>query len=98
MGAREQNRVVSIHARPSSWQIARRPWLRAIRGVRTATDIDPDEAIAAHATETSLYRSDLDLLILDQHDQVAAYGLFWFDPQTATGLVEPMRTETHPPS
>ena len=24
---------------------------------------------------------------------VAAYGLFWFDPATATGLVEPMRTE-----
>jgi GNAT superfamily N-acetyltransferase len=43
--------------------------------------------------QTSLYRPDLDLVILDNRDRVAAYGLFWFDPETATGLVEPMRTE-----
>jgi len=43
--------------------------------------------------QTSLYRPDLDLLVLDSDDRVAAYGLFWFDPETATGLVEPMRTE-----
>ncbi len=43
--------------------------------------------------QTSLYRPDLDLLVLDSRDGVAAYGLFWFDPETATGLVEPMRTE-----
>ena len=35
----------------------------------------------------------LDLLILDCDDKAAAYGLFWFDPETATGLVDPMRTE-----
>ena len=51
MGAREQNRVISINARPTSWPIARWPWLRETRGVRAATDLDPDEAIAAHATE-----------------------------------------------
>ena len=43
--------------------------------------------------QTALYRPDLDLLVLDGRDTVAAYGLFWFDPATATGLVEPMRTE-----
>jgi GNAT superfamily N-acetyltransferase len=43
--------------------------------------------------QTSLYRQDLDLFVLDGRDSVAAYGLFWFDPSTATGLVEPMRTE-----
>jgi GNAT superfamily N-acetyltransferase len=43
--------------------------------------------------QTSLYRPDLDLLVLDSRGRVAAYGLFWFDPETATGLVEPMRTE-----
>jgi GNAT superfamily N-acetyltransferase len=43
--------------------------------------------------QTSLYRPDLDLLVLDSRDRVAAYGLFWFDPEAATGLVEPMRTE-----
>jgi RimJ/RimL family protein N-acetyltransferase len=31
--------------------------------------------------------------VLDSDDSVAAYGLFWFDPESATGLVEPMRTE-----
>jgi GNAT superfamily N-acetyltransferase len=43
--------------------------------------------------QTSLYRSNLDLVILDRDNQSAAYGLFWYDPVTATGLVEPMRTE-----
>ena len=43
--------------------------------------------------QTPLYRSDLDLFILDHDDNNAAYGLFWYDPETATGVVEPMRTE-----
>jgi GNAT superfamily N-acetyltransferase len=43
--------------------------------------------------QTSLYRADLDLVVLDRNENVAAYGLFWFDPVTSTGLVEPMRTE-----
>ncbi len=43
--------------------------------------------------QTSLYRPKLDLFVIDSSDKVAAYGLFWFDPATATGLVEPMRTE-----
>ncbi|MDF1598088.1 MAG: GNAT family N-acetyltransferase [Acidimicrobiia bacterium] len=43
--------------------------------------------------QTSLYRSDLDLLVLDRADNHAARGLFWYDPETATGVVEPMRTE-----
>lgn len=47
----------------------------------------------ARLRQTSLYRPDLDLVVDDTHDGVAAYGLFWYDPETATGLVEPMRTE-----
>jgi RimJ/RimL family protein N-acetyltransferase len=43
--------------------------------------------------QTSLYRPDFDLVVHDSSDRVAAYGLFWYDPETATGLVEPMRTE-----
>ncbi len=42
--------------------------------------------------QTSLYRPDLDLVVLDRDDNPAAYGLFWWDPVTATGVVEPMRT------
>ncbi|MDQ1477760.1 MAG: hypothetical protein QOE62_2989, partial [Actinomycetota bacterium] len=49
--------------------------------------------VAQRLLQTSLYRPDLDLLVLDSRDRVAANGLFWYDPETATGLVEPMRTE-----
>ena len=48
---------------------------------------------SARLRQTSLYRPDLDLVIHDSRGNVAAYGLFWYDPETATGLVEPMRTE-----
>ena len=51
----------------------------------------PDVETRLH--QTSLYRPDLDLLILDSRDSVAAHALFWYDPETVTGLVEPMRTE-----
>ncbi|HEX3089206.1 MAG TPA: GNAT family N-acetyltransferase [Ilumatobacteraceae bacterium] len=49
--------------------------------------------IEARLRQTSLYRPDLDLVVHDSVGSVAAYGLFWYDPVTATGLVEPMRTE-----
>lgn len=49
--------------------------------------------VGARLGQTSLYRPDLDLVVLDGHNAVAAYSLFWFDPETRTGLVEPMRTE-----
>ncbi len=42
--------------------------------------------------QTSLYRPDLDLVILDGDDNPAAHGMFWYDPVTSTGVVEPMRT------
>ncbi len=51
-------------------------------------------AVEIRLRQTSLYRPDLDLVVLDSERNVAAYGLFWFDPETATGLVEPMRTES----
>jgi GNAT superfamily N-acetyltransferase len=49
--------------------------------------------VEARLRQTSLYRPDLDLVVDDTDGRVAAYGLFWYDPETATGLVEPMRTE-----
>ena len=42
--------------------------------------------------QTSLYRADLDLVVYSDTADVAAYGLFWFDPVSQTGQVEPMRT------
>jgi RimJ/RimL family protein N-acetyltransferase len=47
----------------------------------------------ARLRQTSLYRPELDLVVHDREGEVAAYGLFWYDPQMATGLCEPMRTE-----
>jgi hypothetical protein len=32
--------------------------------------------------QTSLYRPDLDLVVYDSRDHVAAYGLFWYDRQS----------------
>lgn len=43
--------------------------------------------------ETPLYHPTLDLLVVDADDEVAGYALFWFDPVTSVGLVEPVRTE-----
>ncbi len=52
-----------------------------------------DATIQDRLRQTSLYRPELDLVVHDSDGDVAAYGLFWYDPATATGLVEPMRTE-----
>jgi ribosomal protein S18 acetylase RimI-like enzyme len=45
--------------------------------------------------QTPLYRPDLDLLVVDTDGDVASYGLFWFDPVTTVGFVEPMGTHEH---
>ncbi|MEM7271670.1 MAG: GNAT family N-acetyltransferase [Actinomycetota bacterium] len=55
-----------------------------------ATERSP--AIEDRLRQTSLYRPDLDLVVLDQSDEPAAFGLCWFDQTTRVGLVEPMRT------
>lgn len=51
------------------------------------------EHVEARLRQTSLYRPDLDLVILDKDGNAAASGIFWMDPVTETGQVEPMRTE-----
>jgi RimJ/RimL family protein N-acetyltransferase len=49
--------------------------------------------VAERLAECSLYQPDLDLAVYGPDNAVAAYGLFWADPVTGVGLVEPMRTE-----
>ncbi len=49
--------------------------------------------VAGRLAQTSLYRPDLDLCIRTAGGEVAAYGLFWYDPVTGVGLLEPMRAE-----
>jgi GNAT superfamily N-acetyltransferase len=49
--------------------------------------------VAERLRECSLYRPDLDLAVYAPNGDVASYALFWSDPITRVGLVEPMRTE-----
>jgi GNAT superfamily N-acetyltransferase len=49
--------------------------------------------VAERLRECSLYDPELDLYITAPDDEIAAYGIFWADPVTGVGLVEPMRTE-----
>lgn len=43
--------------------------------------------------QCSIYSPSLDLAIEADRGEVAAYALFWFDPETRTGMVEPVRVE-----
>lgn len=49
--------------------------------------------VAGRLAECSLYQPRLDLTVYAPNEDVAAFGLFWPDPVTKVGLVEPMRTE-----
>ena len=79
----------AISALPAGYRLTNRDEMM-LQPHHMADRIGPD--VEERLRQTSLYRADLDLLIVDEHGSVAAYGLFWFDPVTATGLVEPMRT------
>ncbi len=49
--------------------------------------------VEAALRECSLYDPHLDLAIIAADDTIAGYALFWADPVTQVGLVEPMRVE-----
>jgi GNAT superfamily N-acetyltransferase len=51
------------------------------------------EQVEARLRGCTLYRPDLDLAVLAPDGEVAGYGLFWPDPVTGVGLVEPIRVE-----
>ncbi|MEX2210977.1 MAG: GNAT family N-acetyltransferase [Gaiellaceae bacterium] len=50
------------------------------------------EEVEARLRQCSLYDPSLDLAV-EAEGEVAGYSLFWFDPVTEVGLVEPMRVE-----
>jgi predicted N-acetyltransferase YhbS len=90
----------------SCWlEAARRPQIPPLaRGYRVLSRADaadrphpmiarngPD--VARRLNECSLYRPELDLVVEAPDGNVAGYGLFWADPVTRVGLVEPIRTE-----
>jgi predicted N-acetyltransferase YhbS len=51
------------------------------------------EGVAARLRQCPLYDPALDLAVETAAGEVAGYALFWFDPVTKVGLVEPMRVE-----
>jgi GNAT superfamily N-acetyltransferase len=51
------------------------------------------ELVGERLRQCSLYDPTLDLAVMDAKGEVAGYALFWFDPVTLVGLVEPMRVE-----
>lgn len=70
---------------------------RAVRGPAVAAEHPmvarngPD--VEARLQQTSLYDPRLDLAVLAADGSVAGYTLFWLDPVTGVGLVEPVRVE-----
>jgi predicted N-acetyltransferase YhbS len=51
------------------------------------------EQVEARLRQCSLYDPALDLAVETAEGKAAGYALFWFDPVTEVGLVEPMRVE-----
>lgn len=49
-------------------------------------------AVAERLARCSLYDPALDLAVETADGRVAGYSLYWFDPTTKVGLVEPVRT------
>ncbi len=51
------------------------------------------DAVAERLGQCSLYRPELDLFVEAPDGTVVSHGLFWFDPVTGVGLLEPMGTD-----
>jgi predicted N-acetyltransferase YhbS len=51
------------------------------------------DAVDDRLRQCSLYDPGLDLAVESADGEVAGYALFWFDPVTKVGLLEPMRVE-----
>jgi ribosomal protein S18 acetylase RimI-like enzyme len=51
------------------------------------------EGVEDRLRQSTLYDPALDLAVEAAEGQAAGYALFWFDPVTTVGLVEPMRVE-----
>jgi predicted N-acetyltransferase YhbS len=66
--------------------------IRSYAGGRHWLETRNGDHVAERLAETSLYRRDLDLAVV-VGDEVAGYAVFWADPVTRVGLVEPVRVE-----
>lgn len=83
----------AVRALPTGYQLTD----RAVRDAAVApehpmvTRNGPD--VETRLRQTSLYDPRLDLAVLAPDGSVAGYALFWHDPVTGVGLVEPVRVE-----
>jgi hypothetical protein len=83
----------AVAALPTGYRLAD----RAVRGADTAPEHPmaarngPD--VEARLRQTTLYDPRLDLAVLAPDGSVVGYSLFWHDPVTGIGLVEPVRVE-----
>ena len=51
------------------------------------------DSVAQRLAQCPLYDPALDLAVETADGRVAGYSLYWFDPATKVGLVEPVRVE-----
>lgn len=51
------------------------------------------DSVRQRLEQCSLYDAGLDLVVMTAEGRVAGYSLYWFDPTTKVGLVEPVRVE-----
>lgn len=51
------------------------------------------DRVAQRLAECSLYDPALDLTVETSDGRIAGYSLYWFEPTTRVGLVEPVRVE-----
>jgi GNAT superfamily N-acetyltransferase len=51
------------------------------------------DAVEERLAQCPLYRPELDLAVEAADGRIAGYSLYWFDPVTKVGLVEPVRVE-----
>jgi predicted N-acetyltransferase YhbS len=82
-----------VAALPTGYQLVD----RAVRGVDAAPEhpmvARNGPGVEARLRQTTLYDPRLDLAVLAPDRSVAGYSLFWYDPVTGVGLVEPVRVE-----
>lgn len=95
-GERDDTAWLDVHDRPAV-QPVRDGFVLVDRGGRS--DIShpmvgrSGPEVASRLGRCSLYDPTLDLAVETADGRVAAYSLFWFDPVTRVGLVEPVRVE-----
>jgi GNAT superfamily N-acetyltransferase len=96
-----QDSYIASWLDPSEIRAPKRPLLGGYEIVSRAQAVDRPHPMAgrngaeveSRLRHCSLYDSTLDLAVRAADDTIAGYALFWADPVTRVGVVEPMRVE-----